>query len=571
MEPVKKLMVLLWLFCAWAVPARAEVIDFAYGALTVESDGTQKVDEGYVISGTGRDIRRGIQRVIPIGWIDSAGRATRAEFDLLNLSVDDAPSPYTLRKEKGEVLIRTGSSDVLLSPGTHKFSFTWALSGVTLEWPDYQEVVWNGLGHQWDWPVRKVLLKVCFPREVEPLDVKVFLDRYGGERQADPKLLRRNGNWWVFEADLSDRPAGTGVTLAFKLPKGSFTLPPLPWWKKIHPRWFAFLALGAMVIGTVFWRVRFAKDAPLPVIVPQWTPDRSPALSAVDYRGSVDGGEALSLNLLALAAKGAVDLRVEGKKYTLAAGGDPDPEAYADEAALLERLPLTEEHQSLKKLKPHLRKALDSQTAFAQMHRGPSRRRLWASKPLLLLWLAACLFFFILSAQGDLEAERPGMMKLLISVIAVFLICLLYVFKRCPLNEEGARRSAQALGLRQYLSLAEKDRLNLLNPPELTPRHFELLMPYAYALGVEQQWSRAFAEAMQRLALTEDQLSPLARSWADPVNLAQYSPGVFGSSLSRLAAPAAKSSFGGGGSRGGFFGGGGFSGGGSGGGGGSGW
>ena len=47
-------------------------------------------------------------------------------------------------------------------------------------------------------------------------------------------------------------------------------------------------------------------------------------------------------------------------------------------------------------------------------------------------------------------------------------------------------------GLRTYLMLAEADRMNMADAPEMSPSHFETLLPYAVALGVEKPWSEAF-------------------------------------------------------------------------------
>jgi uncharacterized membrane protein YgcG len=53
-------------------------------------------------------------------------------------------------------------------------------------------------------------------------------------------------------------------------------------------------------------------------------------------------------------------------------------------------------------------------------------------------------------------------------------------------------------GTRQYLTVAEAERLRFHNPPDRTPRHFEALLPYAVALGVETGWTRQFADVLQR-------------------------------------------------------------------------
>jgi uncharacterized membrane protein len=48
-------------------------------------------------------------------------------------------------------------------------------------------------------------------------------------------------------------------------------------------------------------------------------------------------------------------------------------------------------------------------------------------------------------------------------------------------------------GFRMYLDTAEQDRLDRMRSPALTPEVFEAFLPYAYALGVENNWCRRFA------------------------------------------------------------------------------
>ena len=111
--------------------------------------------------------------------------------------------------------------------------------------------------------------------------------------------------------------------------------------------------------------------------------------------------------------------------------------------------------------------------------------------------------------------------------------------------------------------------------PQMSPRHFETLLPYAVALGVEKPWSRAFDAWLATAAATGAAAGYLAPSWYHGHG---FEGGSIGSTMGGLAgslsdsftaslpAPSSSSSgFGGGG------GGGGFSGGGGGGGGGGGW
>jgi hypothetical protein len=61
---------------------------------------------------------------------------------------------------------------------------------------------------------------------------------------------------------------------------------------------------------------------------------------------------------------------------------------------------------------------------------------------------------------------------------------------------EGWKCRDQIEGLKLFLSVAEADRLRVLNPPDFTPALYEKLLPYAVALGVEMVWSRRFAAAL---------------------------------------------------------------------------
>jgi uncharacterized membrane protein len=137
---------------------------------------------------------------------------------------------------------------------------------------------------------------------------------------------------------------------------------------------------------------------------------------------------------------------------------------------------------------------------------------------------------------------------------------------------EGRKVMDQIDGFRDYLGVAEEDRLNALNPPDKTPELFERFLPYAVALDVENAWAKRFAGVLAAAGATA-----AANSWytgnsdwsSDPVRFADH----LGSDLNQTIASASTppGSTDSGGSSGGGSSGGGSSGGGGGGGGGSGW
>lgn len=82
---------------------------------------------------------------------------------------------------------------------------------------------------------------------------------------------------------------------------------------------------------------------------------------------------------------------------------------------------------------------------------------------------------------------------LLIGAVATLVMLnLLFFWLMGAPTPLGQQRMAEVAGLRQYLSLAESDRMNMLGTPDMSPKHYETLLPYAVALGVEKPWTRAF-------------------------------------------------------------------------------
>ena len=51
-------------------------------------------------------------------------------------------------------------------------------------------------------------------------------------------------------------------------------------------------------------------------------------------------------------------------------------------------------------------------------------------------------------------------------------------------------------GFKMYLDTAEQDRLERMQSPGLTPEVFETFLPFAFALGVENNWCERFAREL---------------------------------------------------------------------------
>jgi uncharacterized membrane protein YgcG len=180
--------------------------------------------------------------------------------------------------------------------------------------------------------------------------------------------------------------------------------------------------------------------------------------------------------------------------------------------------------------------------------------------------------FNFLPGLGALIASGGASPLLITAVGSIVLLNALFWYLMGAPTPLGRRLMDGIEGLRTYVTLAEKDRLNLQGAPAMSPQHFETVLPYAVALGLEKPWTKAF-EAWLATAAGAAAAATYNPGWYHGSNFSGRSIGTelggvadsISSSMTN-AAPAPKSSssgFGGGG--------GGGSGGGGGGGGGGGW
>lgn len=166
-------------------------------------------------------------------------------------------------------------------------------------------------------------------------------------------------------------------------------------------------------------------------------------------------------------------------------------------------------------------------------------------------------------------ASATSAVVILILAVMVFINYLFYHLLKAP-TRLGRKILDQIEGFKMFLSVTEKERLRLLNPPEKTPELFEKYLPYALALDVEKAWAEQFASLLAGLQEGGTRYTP---GWYHGTDWSRSDFGNFASSLgsslsttisSASTPPGSSSGFGGGGSSGGSSGGGGGGGGGGG-------
>jgi uncharacterized membrane protein YgcG len=164
-------------------------------------------------------------------------------------------------------------------------------------------------------------------------------------------------------------------------------------------------------------------------------------------------------------------------------------------------------------------------------------RRALVVGPLILSFMALIFLAVEIFVIYGLLTNFPSWILVIIFLL-VAVNCLFYHLLKVP-TRAGRRLLDGVEGFEMFLSIAEKDRLNLLNPPDQTPEIFERYLPYALALDVEQEWAEQFAGILARAGQGETEYHP---SWYSGSLIRIAGTGGIVSSLSGSLAGAISSS-----------------------------
>jgi len=628
-----------------AAPAAfaAEVIDSFASAITLEKSGAMTVAETITVNAEGNRINHGIFRDFPLYFTDAEGRRRSVDFDMVSVTRDGEDEPWHTESISGGIRIYAGSADVSVTPGRHRYVFTYKTNRQIRYFDDHAELYWNVTGNGWIFPIRSATATVQLPPGVAATDTVFFT----GPQGATGKNARVDeaGAGLVF-ATTAPLAAGEGLTFAIRMPKGSIDPPSADmestWWLKDNRNYF--IGFGGLILVFAYYTrswLKVGRDPARGVVVPRWDAPEgiSPALvNYIDNKGFSGGGwTALASTALNLAVRGYVKLEDLKNSIVIQGTGKAlgKEKFRAGETELLKavggagrtltidkangervksvgqafRSAIEKEHRGkyynsnlaytaggialsaaslvalfvFGSLQPDTIALMLVPTAIAvfvavfvagfmrSMHRGNSL----FGKIVAIIATAVGVFVGISILAVVVLALASSLVQLhetpmLFAVGGIVLLNILYFFIMGAPTPLGARMMDGIDGLRQYLTLAEKDRMNTAGAPEMSPQHFETLLPYAVALGVEKPWSRTFETWLA--AAAAGAAAAYAPAWySGNFNSGSFSDrvGGFSSSMastiaSTIPSPPPSSSSSG-------FGGGGSSGGGGGGGGGGGW
>lgn len=518
----------------------------------------------------------GIERAIPRSYNDHS-------VDLNIVSVTDeggvALEYETYRSNDNEV-VRIGSADDYVQ-GRHTYVLVYTQRDVTrfFENTGNNEFYWNTNGLEWRVPINRLSITLAISDELRSSlreDIACYRGARGESNTCDITQSADKSQFTISADQL--RPA-ENVTLAIGFNEDTFAAYQPSLFERLLPVLIAvYVAITLIGISVGTWLiVRFVqwnnRTKELGTIVPEYLP---PKKTSVTTSATIVSGTSTSFaaQLIDFAVRHYIKIYETKPKstwsqaeYTIEIIKDTSSLLPEEREILKDIFPTTKvgSRLALKSLQNNTKiynNTLDNDTKLRALVRGSYGLRQLdkEKKSVYNRWAIGFLVAGIVSVNPVL---------LLLSAVLFAL-----TFSLWPLTDKGLALRRYLLGLKEYITVAEVDRLNMLQSPEGAEKVgsidtdnasqmiklYERVLPYAVLFGQEKQWNIQLGRYYESLQSSPDWMAGSSGAF----QAAALSSAI--SSFTTSASYSSPTSSSSGGSSGG-----GFSGGGGGGGGGGGW
>jgi uncharacterized membrane protein YgcG len=567
---MRRLIVLLGLCLSVTSQADERILSF-HSDVRVFSDGMIEVTETIKVRAEGNQIRRGIYRDFPVEYEDQLGNTYNIKLEPLAVQRNGSREPFHTVRSGRHVRTYFGSSNRFIEHGEHTYVFRYRANRMLGFFDQHDELYWNVTGNEWVFPIDKatatVRLEFDAPRDA--ILVEGYTGRRGSTAQNYGRFMDEAGDVH-FQANNPLGPA-QGLTIVVGWPKGFVEEPtalPRVGWLLSDNRNLLVAVIGYLLLLLYYFPVwdKYGKDPDDGIVVTRYDPPKGFSPASLRYiRQMYYDDKVMTAAIVNLAVKGYLEIKKKGKTHSLhkADEGTLRPTMAAGEKELYEALFSKDDVVTLKDFN---HKVLGkAQSEHRDSLQADYKDHYFKTNGLLNI--PAILIVILTTVVAMKIGNGPTPFVIGIIILSFVTMAFFAIIMKRP-TIRGRKLLDEMLGFKDFLEIAEKDELNLRNPPAKTPELFETMLPYALALGVDQEWSEKFADVLA--AIRNPDGSDYSPSWYNgkwnTSNLSKTTRGLssgLNSAVGSSVSPPGSSS--------GFSGGGGSSGGGGGGGGGGGW
>ncbi len=456
--------------------------------------------------------------------------------------------PYDTEYKDENLIIKVGSENEMVS-GVQTYTIKYNMQVVTNKNQPTNFMNLNVFPHNWDTPVEKATCEITMPKVADYANLSVTSGKIGDNTNSANVQYSAPQGGTTITLSAQNIKADEGATVYLPLPEGY-------WENEKTSDWAIYPIIGILILVPllIFLIWLFVGKNPKVVQTVEFYPPEGMTPGEVGYiiDGVVDKKDLVSM-IVYYADKGYLTLREYGnKKFEVTKVKDIDPEEKKFSRTLFNGLFAKGDKVKLDTLDEKFGQAYlnakDFLTNERQIYSTASRVGRGVAVFLMGLMLLVCSAFSFVYEQYTVFGIWAGLIPAMLASIGAFLlvstydrrlgafgfantgkmivgglllilgvgvtitillthsisnylavavgvavlICLFFIFRMIARTKESANDLGKILGLKQFIKMAEKDKLEALI--EENPMYFYNIIPYAYVLGLSDKWIKDFED-----------------------------------------------------------------------------
>jgi uncharacterized membrane protein YgcG len=495
---MKGIVAFLALLLPLTVFANERILSF-HSEVRVMTDGMIEVTETIKVRAEGKRIKRGIYRDFPTEYEDKLGNEYKVAFEPLAVLRNDKPESFHTQTIRRGVRTYFGHANRYIEHGEHTYTFRYRASRMLGFFEEHDELYWNVTGFDWAFTIDKASATVAleFDAPLAGITHEAYTGPFGAKGR-DYRSRLDSGRQIYFEASKPLTPVN-GLTIVVGWPKGFVDEPTsmdqAAWMLKDNRNLLAavigFFLLLAYYLPT--WRT-YGKDPEEGVIVTRYQPPEGFSPASLRYiRQMYYDNKVMSSAVVSLAVKGYLKIKNHGGDHWLTSLSSdvPRPPMATGENDLY--VGLFKENTKIELDNKNHKVLGKARAAHKRSLEKDYKQKYFKLNGMLNI---PGILVVVISTLVALNIGRGPTPFVIATIVLSILTIIFFAIVMTRPTLRGRKVLDEMLGFKDFLEIAEKDELNLRNPPDKTPELFESLLPFALALGVDQEWSERFASVL---------------------------------------------------------------------------
>lgn len=526
-------------------------------SIEVKQTGELLVTENISVYASGDQIKRGIFRDFPTKYKDKFGQNRTVTFDIIGVQKNGKFEDYRIENLSNGKRVYIGKSDVFLNPGNYQYTLQYSTKSQIGFFENHDELYWNVTGNGWSFPIEKASAKVSLPVQVPSSELK-FEAYKGIVGSTDRENIEIDQESLVYSTQ--NLAPGEGLTIVLGWPKGIVSAPTQLQRNISILRENVFTGFAIAILLLTLWYFhskwgRFGRDPKPGSIVAEYDSPENLTPGEIRYLTKMRfDRNALSSVMIDAARRGVITITEIEKKFFIEkkTTGQTEEDKIILQNLFTDNEPTFEfddkNHAKITKAITEINKHYESKFGQKYFVKNTKYKVIGTLCSGILLVLG---FIFL----------NGSPLVLFVSLVLATIISIIYSVLLNQRTTEGRKLQDKIEGLKLFMEVTEKDRMNFHNPPNMTPATFEKFLPFAISLGVENKWADNFtAQFAQIKEQTGHAYSPvwfIGSSFDSGKSFADFGKSFNTAIASASVPPGSSSGFGGGSSGGGGGGGGG--------------